>query len=98
MALTNKQVSEIRLRLNGGEKGCDLAKEFGVSNSYVSQIKSRKRGARQVWLTVEEAMELQLILNDLVDLHDKNYLKLSSFAFDVIDTIDERIKKAEKIK
>ena len=64
MALTKNQVSEIRLRLANGEKGCDLANEFGVSDSYISQIKSHKRGMKQVWLTVEEAKYIRTMIEE----------------------------------
>lgn len=55
MTLTKYEISEIRSRLQAGEKCCDLAKEFGVSASFVSQIKNNKKCVKQVWLTLEEA-------------------------------------------
>jgi hypothetical protein len=37
--LTSKQAEEIKTRLSRGEKGCDLAKEFKVTDSIISAIK-----------------------------------------------------------
>jgi hypothetical protein len=44
--LTNMQAASIKERmLSGLEKGCDVAKEFGVSKGTISNIKSGKRWA-----------------------------------------------------
>lgn len=40
--LTDAQATEIRVRVQAGEKGKDLALEFGVSRSTVSMIKRNK--------------------------------------------------------
>lgn len=40
--LTSVAVEEIRSRLGAGERGSDLASEFGVSRSQISAIKTRK--------------------------------------------------------
>lgn len=37
--LTNAQAAEIRRRARGGERTCDLAREFGVGSPIISQIK-----------------------------------------------------------
>lgn len=58
MSLTHREFSEIRMHLNNGERACDLAKEFCVSQSYISQIKSRKKCTKQIWLTLDEAIEI----------------------------------------
>lgn len=41
--LTSWQVSELRLRIDQGENQYSLAKEFGVSQSIISNIKTGKR-------------------------------------------------------
>ena len=94
MALNKNQVSEIRSRLNAGEKVCNLAKEFGVSQSYVSQIKSQKKGAKQVWLTIEEAKvvnrALAFGLAVSESLRDQNDFE------DLAVKIDKQIEQVEK--
>ncbi len=40
--LTPEQVLEIRARIKGGERNMDLAEEFGVARSTVSQVRNRK--------------------------------------------------------
>lgn len=45
--LTAEQVKEIRCRLSGREKGCQLAREYGVTTHAISAIKRRKTWA---WL------------------------------------------------
>jgi hypothetical protein len=41
--LTNIQVKDIKIRLNGGEMGKDLSKEFNVCKQTISLIKNNKR-------------------------------------------------------
>lgn len=41
--LTKDQAAEIRKRIADGEKGSDLAKEFGVSHSTISEIKHMRK-------------------------------------------------------
>ena len=94
MTLTKNQVSEIRLRLANGEKGCDLANEFGVSDSYISQIKSHKRGIRQVWLTLEEAKAIAYKLGYLVALTTQS--KTENETLELTDMLWWRIEQAEK--
>ena len=58
MNLTKAEISEIRSRLQAGEKGCDLAKFYGVSDSFISQVKHHKKCVKQIWLTLEEAQQI----------------------------------------
>lgn len=46
--LTNKQAIEIRKRLKSGERGSDLAREFGVLDSTITRIKKGVRYASAV--------------------------------------------------
>lgn len=48
--LTAEQALEIRRRLLAGERGADLAKEYGVSQSCVSAIKTRRTYS---WMTAD---------------------------------------------
>ena len=96
MALTKNQVSEIRLRLANGEKGCDLANEFGVSDAYISQIKSHKRGMKQVWLTVEEAKRVELFLDNVVELYNQEHIKIFSNGFETIYMFKDKVRQADK--
>lgn len=41
--LTELQVEEIKRKLLMGERGCDLAREFAISQTTISQIKNNKR-------------------------------------------------------
>ena len=94
MGLTKKQVSEIRLRTQKGERGCDLAIEFDVSKSLISQIKNRKKCVKQVWLTIEEARELMKLL-DLCEY----WLANNNVSYDCdawASLLEERIIQAEK--
>lgn len=96
MALTKNQVSEIRLRLNNGEKGCNLAKEFGVSNGYISQIKSKKKGMKQVWLTVEEAKGIYETIEEAKEFLWKYHkVPLTELGQKDFDTLKERIEQTE---
>lgn len=40
--LTAEKVREIRARLAAGEKQCNLAKEFGLNQTSLHQLKTRK--------------------------------------------------------
>jgi 5-methylcytosine-specific restriction endonuclease McrA len=40
--LTDEQVAEIRTRRSAGERGCDLAKEFGIGEQYVTNLHTRR--------------------------------------------------------
>ena len=93
MSLKHREVSEIRLRLNNGEKGCNLAKEFGVSNAYISQIKSKKKGTKQVWLTVEEAEKLMKLLDLCVYWLSNNQVSYDCDAW--ASLLEKRIEQAE---
>lgn len=44
--LTDEQVREVRTRRIAGEKGCDLAVEFGVSETLISRIYLRRARRR----------------------------------------------------
>ena len=46
-ALTTEQVQDIRARLNAGERGADLAREYGVGQACISAI---KHGRAFEWL------------------------------------------------
>jgi hypothetical protein len=45
--LTQNQAEEIRRRLKAGERGCDLARQFGVAQSAISGIKHFKSYIRR---------------------------------------------------
>lgn len=45
--LTDKQIEEIKVKLNDGRLGKDVAAEYGISRSHVSQIKTGKRRAKK---------------------------------------------------
>ena len=51
--LLQRQVDEIRFRLNAGERQCDLVKEFNVSPATICMIKSGKR-----WLTTPYRIDI----------------------------------------
>lgn len=39
--LTEKQVKEIRSKIKRGSRGVDIAREYGIASSHVSNIKHR---------------------------------------------------------
>ena len=46
-------------------------------------------------LTVEEAKEFLIAFQDLIDLHEDGYIKVTDFGFDVFDLVKKRIEQAE---
>ena len=48
--LTIEQVQDIRQRLSAGERGVDLAREYGVGQSCISAIKT---GRTYAWATTD---------------------------------------------
>ena len=51
-----------------------------------------------VVLTVEEAKEFLIAFQDLIDLHEDGYIKITDFGFDTFDLVKKRIEQAEKQK
>ena len=49
-----------------------------------------------VILTVKEAKQIKVFLDDAVELHDKGVVVIQSSGFDTVQMIKERIKQAEK--
>lgn len=49
-----------------------------------------------VVLTVEEAKEFLIAFQDLIDLHEDGYIKITDFGFDVFDLVKKRTEQAEK--
>ena len=48
-----------------------------------------------VFLTVEEAKEFLIAFQDLIDLHEDGYIKITDFGFDTFDLVKKRIEQAE---
>ena len=46
-------------------------------------------------LTVEEAKEFLISFQDLIELHEDGYIKVTDFGFDVFDLVKKRIEQAE---
>lgn len=91
MSLTNIQISEIRSRLRNGEKGYDLAKEFGVSDSFISQIKHHKKCTKQIWLTLDEAETIEHIIAIY-----QHYYNIFDGEMKVWQELRKRIEEARK--
>ena len=51
--LTNAEAADIVRRLRLGERGCDLARRFGVSPTTISQIRTGK-----IWQTIPRRGEV----------------------------------------
>lgn len=64
--LTSEDVEEIRKRLENGEKGAALAREYGVTRTHISDIKNGK-----CWVNMEETSNNDVkILSYEVDIRD----------------------------
>jgi hypothetical protein len=48
-----------------------------------------------VCLTIEEAKQVKVFLDDAIELHDKGVVVIQSSGFDTVQLIKERIKKVE---
>ena len=101
--LTTQEVDEIRAELNKGFSQTELGKRYNVAYSTICRIKNNQihqsvryiNKPNTICLTMDEAKRIENFLDNIVELYNKEYIKITSTGFEDIYMFKHKVRQAE---